>query len=95
MVISKQDMVCLSITCCLFGLNDIVIVQVFENTESCVTLFGVQYRLHAVFQITASPSARSRQLWRRTGNIFKTFLQYHVLDLRFKAAGLTTFLIEF
>ena len=48
-----------------------------------------------VFQITASPSARSRQLWRRTGNFLKTFLQFYVYDLRFKAAGLTTFLIEF
>ena len=48
-----------------------------------------------MFQITASPSARSRQLWRRTGNFFKTFLQFYVYDLRFKAAGLTTILIEF
>ena len=49
----------------------------------------------AVFQITASPSAQSRQLWRRTGNFLKTFLQFHVYDLRFNAAGLTTLLIEF
>ena len=48
-----------------------------------------------VFQITASPSALSRQLWGRTGNFFKTFLQFYVYDLRFKAAGLTTYLIEF
>ena len=48
-----------------------------------------------VFQITASPSAWSRQLWGRTGNFFKTFLQFYVYDLRFKAAGLTTYLIEF
>ena len=51
--------------------------------------------LSTVFQITASPSARSRQLWRRTGNFFKTFLQFYVYDLRFKAAGLTTFFVEF
>ena len=50
---------------------------------------------NAVFQITASPSARSRQLWRRTGNFLKTFLQFYVYDLRFKAAGLATFLVEF
>ena len=50
---------------------------------------------HSVFQITASPSARSRQLWRRTGNFLKTFLQFYVYDLRFKAAGLATFLVEF
>ena len=48
-----------------------------------------------VFQITASPSARTRQIWRRTGNFSKTFLQFYVYDLRFKAAGLTTFLTEF
>ena len=48
-----------------------------------------------MFQITASPSAQSRHLWRRTGNFFKTFLQFYVYDLRFKAAGLTTFLVEF
>ena len=48
-----------------------------------------------VFQITASTSARSRQLWRRTGNFFKTFLQFYVYDLRFKAAGLTSFLLSF
>ena len=48
-----------------------------------------------MFQITASPSARSRQLSRRTGNFFKTFLQFYVYDLIFKAAGLTTFLVEF
>ena len=51
--------------------------------------------IYPVFQITASPSARSRQLWRRTGNFFKAFLQFYVYDLRFKAAGLTTFFIEF
>ena len=51
--------------------------------------------LSTVFQITASPSARSRQLWRRTGNFFKTFLQFYVYDLRFKAAWLTTFFVEF
>ena len=48
-----------------------------------------------MFQITASPSARSRQFWRRTENFFWTFLQFYVYDLRFKTAGLTTFLIEF
>ena len=51
--------------------------------------------VYTVFQITASLSTRSRQLWRRTGNFFKTFLQFYVYDLRFKAAGLTTFLVEF
>ena len=51
--------------------------------------------LLTVFQITASPSARSRQLWRRTGNFLKKFLQFYVYDLIFKAAGLTTFLVEF
>ena len=49
----------------------------------------------AVFQITASPPARSRQLWRRTRNFFKDFLQFYVYDLRFKAGGLTTFFTEF
>ena len=49
----------------------------------------------SVFQITASPSARSRQLWRRTGNFLEDFLQFYVYDLRFKAEGLTTFLTEF
>ena len=29
------------------------------------------------------------------GTFFKTFLQFYVYDLRFKAAGLTTYLIEF
>ena len=48
-----------------------------------------------MFQNIASPSARSRQLWRRTGNFFKTFLQFYVDDFRFKAAGLTTFSDEF
>ena len=48
-----------------------------------------------VFQITASPSARSRQLWRRTGNFSYNFLQFYIYDLRFKAGGLTTFLTEF
>ena len=52
-------------------------------------------RHKTVFQITASPSARSRQLWRRTGNFFKDFPQFFVHDLRFKAGGLTTFLTEF
>ena len=45
--------------------------------------------------MTASPSVRSRQLWRRSGNFLKTFLQLYVYDLRFKAAGLTTFWLEF
>ena len=49
----------------------------------------------SVFQITASPSARSRQLWRRTGNFLEDFLQFYVYDLRIKAGGLTTFLTEF
>ena len=44
---------------------------------------------------SVSPSARRSQLWRRTGNFLKTVLQFYVYDLRFKAAGLTTFLIEF
>ena len=48
-----------------------------------------------VFQITASPSARSRQLWRRTGHFFKIFLQFYVYDLSIKATGLTTFFVEF
>ena len=48
-----------------------------------------------MFQITASPSARSRQLWRRTGNFFQDLHQFYVYDLRFKAGGLTTFLTEF
>ena len=51
--------------------------------------------IYSVFQITASPSARSRQLWGRTGNFFKDFPQFNVYDLRFKAGGLTTFLTEF
>ena len=37
-------------------------------------------RANAVFQITASPSARSRQLWRRTRNFLKNFLQFYVYD---------------
>ena len=65
----------------------------FEGLN-CLHLLDM-WQLSAVFQITASPSARSRQLWRRTGNFFKTFLQFYVYDLRFKAAGLTTFLVEF
>ena len=48
-----------------------------------------------VFQIIASPSPRSRQLQRRTRNFFFKFLQFYVYDLKFKAGGLTTFLIEF
>ena len=38
---------------------------------------------------TASPSARRGQFWRRTRNFFKTFLQFYVYDLRFRAGGLT------
>ena len=53
------------------------------------------YNVLPVFQITASLPARSRQLWRRTRNFFKDFLQFYVYDLRFKAGGLTTFLTEF
>ena len=49
----------------------------------------------AVFQITASPSARSRQLWSRTVKFGKTYLQFYVYGLRFNTAGLTTLLIEF
>ena len=48
-----------------------------------------------VFQITASPSARCRQFWRRTRKFFQDFLQFYVYDLRFKAGGLTTFLTVF
>ena len=60
-----------------------------------IASFIIYWRL-AVFQITASPSARSRQLLRRTGNFFfSDFLQFHVYDLRFKAGGLTPFLTEF
>ena len=47
-----------------------------------------------MFQIIASPSARSRQLWRRTENFLETFLQFRVYDLGFNATGLTTSLIE-
>ena len=66
------------------------------RNKSWSTLVQVMaWCLTAVFQITASPSARSRQLWRRTGNFFKTFLQFYVYDLRFNAAGLTILLIEF
>ena len=51
--------------------------------------------LSSMFQITASLSAWSRQLWRRTSNFLKNFLQSYVYDLRFKAEGLTTFFNEF
>ena len=51
--------------------------------------------LFSVFQITASLSARSRQLWSRTRNFSYNFLQFYVYDVRFKAGGLTTFLTEF
>ena len=65
------------------------------NLPLTYTKFQAEELLAPVFQITASQSARSRQLWRRAWNFFKTFLQFYVYDLRFKAAGLTTFLVEF
>ena len=40
-----------------------------------------------VFQITASPSARSRQIWRRTRNFLRKILQFYVYELRFTAGG--------
>ena len=49
-------------------------------------------RWGAVLEIPTSPSVRGRQLWRRTGNILLTFLQFYVYDLRFKPWGPTTFL---
>ena len=65
--------------------------------SNCIPQHSVRcnYLSMPVFQITASPSARSRQLWRRTGNFFQDFLQFYVYDLRFKAGGLTIFLTEF
>ena len=58
-------------------------------------IIWINARRQAVFQITASPCARSRQLWRRTSNFLKKILQLYVYDLWFKAEGLTTFLTEF
>ena len=76
-----------------WSLGDVAVFLIEQYPNSFQQL--PSWALLAVFQITASPSARSRQLWKRTGNFFKTFLQFYVYDSRFKAAGLTTFLTEF
>ena len=66
------------------------LMQYFRHHSN--ELANCQDMFYSVFQITASLSARSRQLWRRTGNFSENFLQSYVYDLRFKAGGLTTFL---
>ena len=38
---------------------------------------------------------RGQRFWRRTGIFLKKFFRFYVYDLRFKAWGPTTFLIEF
>ena len=70
--------------------NSLTSVRCGSNSKSIIFKLIIP-----VFQISACPSARRGQLWRRTVTFLKTFLQFYVYDLRFKLSGLTTFWLSF
>ena len=61
---------------CALGLITLALGQTPSHCLKWFWHIAIYYMATPVFQITASPTARSRQLWRRTRNFLKFFFNF-------------------